>query len=111
MNSTTHCAWHQCDNKREKLIARLTYDLPVLRARLGISQEELTTKIGISRQTYNTIETGKKEMSWTTFMALIAVFQNNSEILNMLKTIDGIKDEFTSIGTGRADQMPFFKEE
>ena len=48
-------------NNRKQLIARLTYDLPVLRARLGVSQEELAEKIGMSRQTYNAIETGKKE--------------------------------------------------
>ncbi len=91
------------DIRRKQLIARLTYDLPVLRARLGISQEELAAKIGISRQTYNTIETGKKEMPWTTFMALIAVFQNNAETLRMLKTIDGIEDELTSISAGKTD--------
>ena len=88
---------------RKQLIARLTYDLPVLRARLGISQEELAEKIGMSRQTYNAIETGKKEMSWMTFLALVAVFQNNAETYRMLKTIDGIEDKLMSIGTGKAD--------
>lgn len=68
-------------NNRKQLIARLTYDLPVLRARLGVSQEELAEKIGMSRQTYNAIETGKKGMSWMIFMALVAVFQNNEETL------------------------------
>lgn len=99
----------EISNNKKSLVMRLTYDLPVLRARLGISQEELAAKIGISRQTYNTIENGEKEMSWTTFLALVAVFQNNSETLKMLKTIDGIEDELTSIGTGKADQMAFFK--
>ena len=83
----------EISNNKKSLVMRLTYDLPVLRARLGISQEELAAKIGISRQTYNTIENGEKEMSWTTFLALVAVFQNNSETLKMLKTIDGIEDE------------------
>ncbi len=95
-------------DNRKRLIARLTYDLPVLRARLGISQEELEKKIGISRQTYNSIETGKKKMPWTTFLALIAVFQNNSETLRMLRMIDGVEDELVSLSSGKSDPPPFF---
>ena len=49
-------------------------ELPVLRAKARISQEDIASKIGISRQTYSSIETGKREMSWTTFLALIAFF-------------------------------------
>lgn len=74
------------------LVSKLTYELPVLRARLGISQAELATTIGISRQTYNSIETGKRDMPWTTFMALIAVFQNNDETRKMINSIDGLED-------------------
>ena len=46
----------------------LKNDLPVLRARVGLSQEVLADKIGISRQTYSSIETGKREMAWTTLI-------------------------------------------
>ena len=53
------------------LMKSLTDDLPVLRARLGLSQEELADRIGISRQTYGGIETKKREMNWTIFMALL----------------------------------------
>lgn len=83
------------DNKKV-LIAQLTYDLPVLRARLGISQARLAEKVGISRQTYNSIETGKKEMPWTVFLALIAVFQNNEETRKMLGNVEKIKEALNS---------------
>lgn len=76
----------------ENIILKLRYDLPVLRARLGMSQAELAERIGISRQTYNSIETGKKEMSWTIFMALIATFQNNDETKRILDSIDGLNE-------------------
>ena len=57
---------------RQRLILRLRDELPVLRAKVRISQETLAKKIGISRQTYSSIETGKREATWTTFLALVA---------------------------------------
>lgn len=44
---------------KEKLIAILTEELPVLRAKLGLSQEALSEIIGISLQTYSGIEKKK----------------------------------------------------
>ena len=78
---------------RSQLMETLTYELPVLRARLGISQQELAEKVGISRQTYNNIETGKKKINWLTFNALIAAFESNDETNAMLEKIDGFKNE------------------
>lgn len=60
---------------KNQLIKALKNDLPVLRARIGLSQEAIADKIGISRQTYSSIETGKREMGWTTFLALVAFFK------------------------------------
>ena len=57
---------------RNTIIELLRKELPVLRAKARVSQGEIAEKIGISRQTYSSIETGKREMSWTTFLALIA---------------------------------------
>ena len=51
-------------NEQDRLIALLTDELPVLRARLKISQDELSRRIGISRQTYSLIETKKQKISW-----------------------------------------------
>lgn len=78
---------------REKLMKKLIHELPVLRARLGISQAELADKVGISRQTFNSIETGKREMTWTTFMALVAVFQNNEQTRQMLSYVNDWNEE------------------
>lgn len=69
---------------RDELILTLTAELPVLRARLGVSQEVMASSIGVSRQTYSAIETGTKKMSWTMLMALIAVFDLNEATSVML---------------------------
>ena len=73
------------DDYRNRLMERLVYELPVLRARMGISQAELAKRVGISRQTYNNIETGKKKINWLTFNALIAVFRSNEGTSSMLE--------------------------
>lgn len=65
-------------------IAILQENLSALRAKANISQEKLATFIGISRQTYYGIETQKKEMTWTIFIALIFYFYNNDLTKEML---------------------------
>lgn len=79
------------------LMNRLVCELPVLRARLGVSQADIARKIGISRQTYNSIETGKRKMNWTIFVALIAVFRNNEQTRKMIKMIDSFEDNMNRV--------------
>lgn len=85
------------DQLKNEAIAILREELPVLRAKARISQEELAQKIGVSRQTYSSVETGKRDMTWTTFMALIAFFQNCEDTKDMYKYIDGIEDKINII--------------
>jgi len=75
------------DINREALIRVLTDELPVLRAKIGISQRELSNIIGVSRQTYSAIETKKREMSWNVFMSLILFFKHNERTGEMLESI------------------------
>ncbi len=56
------------DLDRDHLIDILSEELPALRAKIGLSQDEISNIIGISRQTYNSIETRKRRMSWNTFL-------------------------------------------
>lgn len=77
---------------RNNIVELLRKELPVLRAKARISQEDIAEKIGISRQTYSSIETGKREMSWTTFLALIAYFQNNESTKKMIGEINGLSE-------------------
>jgi len=77
---------------RNMIVELLRKELPVLRAKARISQEDIAEKIGISRQTYSSIETGKREMSWTTFLALIAYFQNNESTKKMIGEINGLPE-------------------
>lgn len=77
---------------RDILINTLTSELPVLRAKLGISQEEISKRVGISRQTYSLVESKKQKMTWVTFMALLAFFENNEGSKQLLTTIGFFKN-------------------
>ena len=72
---------------RDALIKILTDELPVLRAKIGISQDDISGIIGISRQTYNAIETKKRKMSWNTYMSLILFFGYNEKTTNIVESI------------------------
>lgn len=82
---------------RNEITELLKPELPVLRAKARVSQEDLANKIGISRQTYSSIETGKRTASWTIVLALIAYFQNNEETSQMLNQIMGIPEKLQMI--------------
>ena len=79
-------------NDKTELILILRDELPVLRAKARLSQEEVADRIGLSRQTLSSIETGKREMTWTTFLALITLFQNNENTRTMLMNMEGLAD-------------------
>ncbi len=85
------------DLLKAEVITRLREELPVLRAKAKLSQEEIARKIGVSRQTYSSIETGKREMTWTNFMALIAFFQNCESTKDMYKYMDEIEEKINII--------------
>ena len=66
------------ENAKEVLITKLTDELIFLRTKLGLSQDELSKLIGISRQTYSTLETKKRTMSWGTYLSLILILLNSN---------------------------------
>lgn len=65
------------DAEREDLIAGLIDELPVLRLKTGLPQDDLSKMLGISRQTFSSIETKKRKMSWSLFLSLILIFYHN----------------------------------
>ncbi|MBD5547068.1 MAG: helix-turn-helix transcriptional regulator [Lachnospiraceae bacterium] len=75
------------ENAKEVLITKLTDELIFLRTKLGLSQDELSNLIGISRQTYSTLETKKRTMSWGTYLSLILVFDNNEQTHDIIRDI------------------------
>lgn len=58
-------------------LERMVENLPVLRAKLGVTQNELAEIAGISRQTILSLEKRQRGMTWNMFLALLYVFTAN----------------------------------
>ncbi len=82
---------------KNELYEQLLSELPVLRARLGITQEMLAVKVGCSRQTVNAIENRKKALTWQLFMAIIAVFNLDDATKKMLNDIPGFNEKLNMV--------------
>ena len=86
---------------REQLIDKMADNLPVLRKKLKLSQEDLAQLIGSSRFTVMEIETKKRKMTWTTFLSLVLLFDKNEETAVLLRALEIYTDELDA----------FFKQE
>ena len=62
---------------KDILVEKFVYQLPILRAVLNMSQDDVGEIVGLSRQTYSSIETKKRKMTWSNFMALLFFFYFN----------------------------------
>ena len=85
--------WTLNKNEQQRFIKALTDNLTLLRAKIGISQGELSKLVGISRQTYSAIENRRKEMSWTTYLSLILFFDYNQATHQLIRVISAFPDE------------------
>lgn len=72
---------------KARLIEILTEELPALRAKIGYTQDDLCDAVGISRQTYSSIETKKKTMSRNIFLSLIMFYSTNKKTSPILESI------------------------
>lgn len=70
--------------ERQKLAKILAKNLKAYRNACGWSQERLADIIGVTRQTVLAIENGKRDMTWTMFMAFLLLFLNNEKTRNEL---------------------------
>lgn len=67
--------WNINKDYKELCTAVLQDSLASLRAKAGLSQEEISSLIGMTRQTYHALETGKQQIPWTTFLAFAFFFR------------------------------------
>lgn len=79
--------------EKEKSIDKSCYqramanNLKMLRAKCGMTQEELCSLIGVSRQTIVQAENACK-LSWTSYLALVQLFSKDEETLKIMQLMD-----------------------
>lgn len=99
--------WLLSEVEKDAFIATLTPNLPVLRARAEISQEELANLLGISRQTYSAIERKVRKMSWNTYLSLILFFDHNQKTHKMLRMLSLFPKELVARFNDGVDYSSF----
>ena len=68
-----------------------------MRAKIGVTQEELSNIIGISRPTYSAIETRKRKMSWNVYLSLLMFFTQNEKTESIIETIGAFPDDLKAV--------------
>lgn len=85
--------WVLSYEEKQKFIEALSKELPALRAKVGISQDDLSRLIGVSRQTFGSVERGERQMSWNTYLSLIMFFDYNQATHQMIRDISAFPEE------------------
>ena len=81
-------------DEKAQLIMNMTENLPTLRKKLNLTQDELSGMIGVSRGTIAAIENKKRKMTWNMFLALQLVFTKNKGTDKLLNAMEIYTDDF-----------------
>jgi DNA-binding XRE family transcriptional regulator len=73
---------------QENYLQEMVDQLPVLRTSIRLTQNELAKKIGITRQSMMAIETRKRALQWSTYLALILVFYQYEESKRLIDSLN-----------------------
>lgn len=79
---------------QDEYLARMIKNLPVLRAAVDLTQEQLGAKLGVSRQTIVAIENGKSPLTWSLYLAMVCVFGLYEESNTLLIKMELFDSEF-----------------
>ena len=85
--------WLLTDAEKDSFIATLTPNLAILRTQADISQDELANLIGVSRQTYSSIERKMRRMSWNTYLSLVLFYDHNQKTHKLMRSLSLVPAE------------------
>ena len=86
--------WHFSKDDQEKLGNQLACELSGLRGKIGASQEEVASAIGVSRQTYSAYENRTRPIPWSMFLALLFFFDYIPSTHYMIRQLELFPTEF-----------------
>lgn len=81
------------NEEKSILMSQMAQNLPILRAKLSLTQVDLGERIGVSRHTLMAIENKQRQMSWPTFLSLMLFFSKNSGTNQLLGVLGIVTEE------------------
>jgi len=79
--------------QKEQLITILTDELKMLRSKIDASQQDIASRLGLSRQSYGAIESKAQKMTWSNFLALLLIFTSNEATAKIINWIEAYPPE------------------
>ena len=79
--------------RKQELCKIMASNLPTLRMKANLSQEELADRLGFTRQTFSAIEGKKRNMQWSTFSALVLFLSKDEEISKLMVVMGILTDD------------------
>lgn len=96
--------------EKEAFMAALVPQLSILRTKAEISQEDLANLIGVSRQTYGSVERQAQKLTWNTYLSLILFYDYNEKTHDILRAIGAFPEEVVSrFNNGNGLPLPDFE--
>ncbi len=81
------------EETKKLLIDRMTENIVVLRAKMGVTQAELADIVGLSRQSVLAFEKRQRALTWNTFLSLLFIFTVNEDTKALLEMFGILTDE------------------
>ena len=85
------------ENQKEVISNTLIENLPVLRAKLNLTQDDLAKQLGVTRQTIINVESKKTKISWTMVLALLLIFLANPLTIGLLAGLGILNKQVMSL--------------
>lgn len=86
---------------KQLYIDRLTDNLPMLRAKIGLTQKNLADILGVSSYTVLAIEKKQRKMTWNMFLSILLVCLSNKDVKKILCTLDIYSEELIDYIEGK----------
>ncbi|MBQ5328364.1 MAG: hypothetical protein J6J15_04175 [Oscillospiraceae bacterium] len=89
------------EEKRQEYIEKLVDNLPMLRKKLGLTQQGLANIIGVSSYTILAIEKKQRKMTWSTFLSVLIVCLTKEDVRQILTALNIYTDELIEFIEGK----------
>ena len=85
------------EESKSNAVKNMSDNLVALRTMLHLTQAQLAEIMGVTRQTLVLYETGKRVMTWTTFLSLMFIFTQKRETRELLNILNIYTDEMKEL--------------